>query len=446
MTTKHDIVIYADRLVTMNPKRDVIKNAVVGIQGDRISYIGTNEKIEATKTIRKNDSILIPGLINTHTHVPMTTMRGIADDFPLMKWLEHYIFPVEAKFASEEFVYWGTKLAALELISSGTTTICDMFYYIGSIARACDESGIRALIAGDCSLAYLQHLNMEERLEKGLELNQKYHEEFKKYKRVKNILGPHSAYSINEKYLKKISDLAIKNDMPISMHIAETKDEKEIIEKKFGKKINTTVQYLYDIGFLEAKVLSVHTIWVNEDDQNILAKKNVHVAHCPQSNLKIASGIAPIDHMLDKGIVVALGTDGPASNNDMILWEDMTLAAILHKGNRHNPTLIPAKKAFEMATIDGAKALWMEKEIGSIEVGKKADLVLVNASSPHQMPNSENVYSQLVYSTKSSDVQTVIIDGNIVYEDRVYKTLDQTEIYTHAKKIRTDIDQFLSTR
>jgi len=441
----YDISIYADRLVTMNSKRDVIKHGYVGIKGNRIEYIGS-DPIAAHKTIKKNDSILIPGMVNTHTHVPMTIMRGIADDMQLMHWLENYIFPTEAKFVNEEFVYWASKLAMMELIASGTTTFCDMFYFMNAIAKATNEAGVRAVLSGDCSLAYLQHLSVEERLERGLELNQQYTEEFKKFPTVKNALGPHSAYSVDEKYLRKISDLAQKNDLMISMHIAEIENEADVIHKKFGKKISTPIQYLDEIGFFEARVLSVHTIWPNEKDQTILLEKNVHVAHCPQSNLKISSGIAPIPQMLDKGIVIGLGTDGPASNNDMILWEDMTLAALLHKGFSRNPTVLPAQKVFEMATIDGAKALWLDNEIGSIEVGKKADLVLIDTSKPHQNPPSQNVYSQLVYSAKSSDVDTVMIDGKLVFEDRKYTTLNCDEILDYAKKTRLDVDQFLKQR
>lgn len=234
--------------------------------------------------------------------------------------------------------------------------------------------------------------------------------------------------------------------IPISIHVAESENDKNLIEKLSGEKIRSSIQYLDDIDFFQGNVLSVHTIWTDEKDLHILAEKNVHVAHCPQSNLKIGSGIAQVEKMIEKGIVVGLGTDGPASNNDMILWEEMNLAAILHKGKMLDPTLIPAQKAFEMATIDGAKALWMDKEIGSIEVGKKADLVLVDTSTPHQFPPSENVYSQLVYSTKSSDVDSVIVDGVVLYENKKFLSLDQKEIYTEAKDIRLKIDEFVRQR
>lgn len=442
-----DIAIYVDRLVTMNSKRDVIFDAVVGISGNIISFIGSNQQINAKKTIRKTDSVLMPGLVNTHTHVPMTLMRGVADDFKLMDWLQNYIFPIESKFVSEEFVYWGSKLAALELISSGTTTFCDMFYHTPSIGKAMDQAGMRALLAHDCGMPYLQHLSQDERLEKGLELSAQYYQEFKKYDRLKIALGPHSPYSVsNKKYLRKISELAQELNIPISIHIAETKYDVDIIEKSTGEKMRSSIQYLHDIDFYDARVLSVHTIWTDEKDLEILAKKNVHVAHCPQSNLKLGSGIAAIEKMIEKGIVVGLGSDGPASNNDMILWEEMNLAAILHKGKTLDPTVIPAQKAFEMATIDGAKALWMDKEIGSVEVGKKADLVLVDTSSPHQYPPSQNIYSQLVYSTKSSDVDSVVIDGQVVYENKKFLTLNQSEIYSQTKEIRNKIDHFIKSK
>jgi 5-methylthioadenosine/S-adenosylhomocysteine deaminase len=442
-----DLLLKPGRVVTMDGDRRVLCDAVVGVRGSDIAYVGpADERFTADEVVEQADSILIPGMINAHTHVPMTLMRGLADDLALMDWLQNHIFPTEAQFVNEEFVYWGSRLAALELFQCGVTTFCDMFYHGDQVARAAQDAGIRAMIGADISQAYLQDLSPSERIERGIALHEKYMKMFQSYDLVTYALGPHSPYTASPEFLSTIRQEALDQNISIIMHIAETQHEKAMIEENFGIKIDSPIMHLQDMGFFEPHVVSIHTVHATDQDLKVLQKNNVGVVHCPQSNLKLGSGLARVPDMLEQGIAVGLGTDGAASNNDLVLWEEMSLAAMVHKGVHQDPTLVTAEQAFAMTTCEGAKVLGMQDQIGSIEVGKKADLAWVDTRSFHQIPAASNVYSQLVYSTKASDVFHVWVNGQCKMKDRQVLDQDQQEICAYAVQKRQTIDSFLAKR
>lgn len=439
-----DFLVTRGTVVTMDAQRRVIENGAVAIRGPDIVAVGPAEELERryrpAQQVRVEGRLVLPGLINAHTHAAMALYRGVADDLALEEWLRNYIFPLEAEHTTAEFVYWGTKLAALEMILAGTTTFADMYYFEEQVARAASEAGLR-VVAGETILDFPapDFATPQESLE--------YAEEFIKRWRdhplVVPAAAPHSAYTCSAETLKAAAALAERTGTPLLVHLAETRDEVEESEQRHGI---TPVEYLFALGVFGPRVLAAHCVWVNQSDRALLAQEGVACVHNPSSNMKLASGIAPVDALRTAGVTVALGTDGPAgSNNDLNLFEEMDLAAKLQKVSSRDPRALPAEAALAMATTEGARALGLEQEIGSLEPGKRADLIVLRRDAPHAFP-AYDVYSQIVYSLKAADVESSFIHGRWVMKDRAVLTLDERAILAQADRFATEIRETLSRR
>ena len=425
---KADILVHNGTILTMDSQNNIIHNGMVAISGSTISYIGKDKKdsIKAKKELDIQGGLILPGLINSHTHAAMTLFRGLADDLPLMDWLNNYIFPVESKMDAD-FVRVGTLLACAEMIMSGTTTFCDMYLFEEEVARAAKEAGMRSVVG---EVIYDFPSPNYGILEKGFIYTEELIERWKKDPLINIVVEPHSLFTCGEELLVKANDLALRRGVPLIMHLSETKEEVKEIEQKFGKR---PVQHLKDLDLLGSHLILDHCVHINESEIELLAENNVRVVHNPESNMKLASGIAPVPVMIAKGITVGLGTDGCASNNNLDLFGEMDMAAKLHKVNNLDPTVMNAQTLVEMATIDGAKVLGLEKITGSLDVGKRADLIVIDTNTPHLVP-MYNPYSHLVYAANGHDVRHSIIDGNIVMEDRKLLTLDVEDIIGRSKE------------
>jgi 5-methylthioadenosine/S-adenosylhomocysteine deaminase len=425
---KADILVHNGTILTMDRQNNIIHNGMVAISGSTISYIGKDKKnsIKAKKDLDTQGGLILPGLINSHTHAAMSLFRGLADDLPLMEWLHNYIFPVEGKMDAD-FVRVGTLLACAEMILSGTTTFCDMYLFEEEVARAAKETGMRSVVG---EVIYDFPSPNYGTLEKGFIYTEALIERWEKDPLINIAVEPHSLFTCGEELLRKANDLALKKGVPLILHLAETKEEVNEIEKRFQKR---PVQHLKDLGLLGSHLIVDHCVHINKSEIELLAENKVCIVHNPESNMKLASGIAPVPDMKAKGITVGLGTDGCASNNNLDLFGEMDMAAKLHKVNNLDPTVMNAQTLVEMATIDGAKVLGLEKITGSLEVGKRADLIVINTNKPHLVP-MYNPYSHLVYAANGHDVTHSIIDGNIVMEDRRLLTLDVEDIIERSKE------------
>src|SRR5688572_16571718 len=437
-----DLLVLNGTLVTMDDKRRVIEDAGVAIKGSRIVAVGTRRDIvrryTAGQTIDARGKIIIPGLINGHTHIPMTLFRGLADDLDLQDWLTKYIFPAEAKNVSEEFVRAGTLLGLAEMIRGGTTTYCDMYYFEDAIADETAKAGVRGVL-GETIIDFPVADNKTNA--EGMAYVEKFVSRWKGHDLVIPAIAPHAPYTVSEAHLKAVRAFSDRTGAPIVTHISETKRELDDSVKDKGA---SPVAYLERIGFLNDRVIAAHMVWPQGTDISILKKRGVGVVHNPQSNMKLASGVAPVPKFISEGVFVGLGTDGAASNNDLNMWEEMDTVAKLHKVFSGDPKVISAKQAFELATIRGAQALHLEKEIGSLEAGKRADILIIDRDTLNQIP-LYNIYSDLVYATKASDVQTVIINGRIVMRDRRLLTLNETTVKTEARALRDKIIKSLQS-
>jgi len=431
--TKADLLILGGTIVTMDKQRRVIRDGAIAIAQGRIAAVGDRAEIQkrytSAETIDATNKIIIPGLINGHTHIPMTLFRGLADDLDLQEWLTKYIFPAEAKNVNEEIVRVGTRLGLLEMIRGGTTTYCDMYYFEDAIAEETAMAGVRAVL-GQTLIDF--PAPDHKTFEAGLAYTEKFVKRWQGHELIVPAIAPHAPYTVSEEHLKAARAFADRTGSPIVIHVSETKTEVEDSIKAKGQR---PVDYLRRIGFLNNKVIAAHVVWPSDQELRILKELGVGVVHNPQSNMKLASGVAPVPKMLAQGLLVGLGTDGAASNNDLNLWEEMDTTAKLHKVFSGDPKILSAQQALEMATIFGARALHLDKEIGSIETGKRADLVIVYRHPLHQLPLA-NIYSDLVYATKASDVQTVIINGRVVMRDRQVLTLNEAEIKKQALTLR----------
>jgi 5-methylthioadenosine/S-adenosylhomocysteine deaminase len=405
----------------------LIEKGYIVIAGNLIEEIGAGEAPAGHYDQRLNghEQMALPGFINAHTHAAMTLLRGYADDLPLMEWLENKIWPLEAKLTGED-IYWGTMLAIVEMLKSGTTCFADMYFFMDDVALAVEKTGIRAVLARGMVGVGPEN---EQAITESRELAGKWNG--KANGRIKFILGPHAPYTCPPDYLKRVMELAEELKVGVHIHLAETAGECADIKRMYGK---TPVAHLESLGLFEHEVLAAHCVHLSEQDIEILAKYQVGVAHNPESNMKLASGIAPVPEMLEAGIPVALGTDGASSNNNLDMLQEMRTCALLHKVHTSDPTVIPAYQALKMATTNGAQALRLNAEIGQIKVGMKADIILVNIGEAHFLPCYDLV-ANLVYSGQAADVNTVIIDGNIIMQDRVIKTIDEKEVLTQAKRI-----------
>jgi 5-methylthioadenosine/S-adenosylhomocysteine deaminase len=436
-----DLIVAGGTVVTMDASRRVIEDGAVAVRGDTVTAVGPrseiNERYETAKTIDANGDIVMPGLINGHAHAAMSLFRGLADDLSLNDWLQKYIFPAEARNVNEDFVVWGTRLGVLEMLRGGITTYADMYYFEDAVARVTKEAGMRGVL-GETIIDFPAPDNKT--LDQAFRYTQDYLNHWKNDPLIVAAVAPHSIYTCSEKTLQDSAALARRNGAPILIHIAEAPFELEQSRAKHGM---TPVGYLGSIGLLGPDVVGAHCIWVNAADISTLAHFDVGCIHNPSSNMKTASGVMPLLDMLAGGVRVGLATDGAASNNNLDLFEEMDLAAKLQKIARMDPRALPAEQVVEMATIGGARALHLEKQIGSLEPGKKADLIAVETNVPHAAP-MYNVYSQLVYALKASDVKTVIVAGREVIEDRKAKTLDEKEILAKAQEYRSKIEASLS--
>ncbi len=432
-----DIVIVNGTVVTMDKGRRVIENGAVAIRGDKIVAVGptavVTKNLTAKRTIDARGKVVIPGLINTHTHVPMGLFRGISDDLDLQEWLTKYIFPAEAKNVDEKFVRAGTRLGLAEMIRGGTTTYCDMYYFEDAIADETKKAGMRAVL-GETVLDFPAPDNKT--WETAISYTERFIKKWQNDSLIVPAIAPHAPYTVSQEHLLAARDVSKRLNAPLVIHLAEANTETEFIQQKH--KGMRPIEFVDSIGFLTDKTIAAHVIQANDSELDILKRRGVGIAHNPQSNMKLAAGTAPIPAMLRRDLPVGLGTDGAASNNDVNMWEEMDTAAKLHKLTSGDPKTLPAEMAFEMATIRGARALHLDDLIGSLEVGKRADIAIVDLDSLNQTPYF-NIYSALVYSTKATDVRSVIINGRLVMLDRRLLTLNETAIKVDANRYREKI-------
>ena len=427
-----DLIIHDAMILTMNPQFKVYVDGAIVIKNDRILAMGDTseilQKYSAREIMDGSGKLIMPGLINTHTHVPMSIFRGYADDLPLQEWLYDYIFPVESEFVNSENVTLGTKLAMAEMIRSGTTTFNDMYYHIEDIARVVEQVGLRAVLSE--GLIDFPAPNSPTPAD-GLKTSEKLIKKWGKHPRITISVSAHAPYSCSAELIQNAKALADKYQVPFNIHVAETRKEFDQTMKDFNL---TPVGYLDQLGVLGPNVIAAHGVHLTPEDIDILAQRGVSVAHNPECNMKLASGVAPIPELMKAGVKVGLGTDGVASNNDLDLFNEMNTAAILHKLNSLDPTVLDAQSVVHMATMGGARVLGMEKEIGSLEPGKKADMILLDMMQPHAHP-IYNIYSLLVYSMKAADVETVLVDGKFIMRDRKLLHLDEKSIYGKIEEV-----------
>jgi 5-methylthioadenosine/S-adenosylhomocysteine deaminase len=442
--TRVDAIWSARYIVTMDAQHRVIENGAVAVQGDHIVEAGVradiDKKYRAAQRLDRPDAILAPGLINTHTHAAMALFRGIADDMKLQDWLQKFIFPAEAKNVDREFVRWGTRLGLLEMALSGTTSYTDMYYFEDTVAEVTKEAGMRGVLSEtvigfpapdyktpQATLAFLE-------------------EYLKKYANdplVVPAVAPHAVYTVPDDILKASRELANRYQKPLNIHLSETKTENDDLYKK--RKLTPT-GLLDSLGVLNGWTIAAHGVWLNDADLKILKARGTGLAHNPSSNMKLASGVAPVVKILSLGIPMGLGTDGVAgSNNDHNMFEEMDLAAKLQKVTTGDPQALPAEQAFAMATITGAKALRLDGMIGSLEKNKRADMIFISLSGAHAIP-LYNLYSQLVYALKGSDVTDVMVNGKQIVKDRKMLTLDSRSIFAKAVEYQERVKKSLGLK
>ena len=433
-----DIVIKNGTVLTMNQENTLIEGGVVGVNADTISYIG--KKIEdnfaSKKVIDADGGIVLPGLINGHTHAAMSLFRGLADDLPLMDWLTRYIFPVESRMDAD-FVYTGTLLACAEMILSGTTTFCDMYLFEADVAKAAKKAGMRCLVG---EVLYDFDSPNYGPLESGFRVTESLIQTWQDDPIVSIAVEPHSLFTCSPDLLQEANRLALKYRVPMITHLAETVSEVNDIKERYGR---TPVEHLEALGLLGSHLIADHCVHLDNHEIQLLAQHGVKAIHNPESNMKLASGIAPIPKMLAMGMTIGLGTDGCASNNNLDLFTEMDMAAKLHKLSTMDATAMDALTVLKMATIEGAKALGLESIIGSLEEGKKADIIIVDVKKPHLTP-MYNPYSHLVYAARGNDVSHSIIDGKLLMEGRKLLGLALDEIMEQAREKSADVLRWLS--
>ncbi|MDT8304881.1 MAG: amidohydrolase [Anaerolineae bacterium] len=434
-------------VVTMNAAADVFEDGAVAVRGDTIVGVGPAAEMmaayEADEVLHNERQVIMPGLVNAHTHVPMTLMRGLNDDLRLDVWLG-YLMPVEREFVTPEFVKLGTRLACAEMIRSGVTSFADMYYFEGAIAEATAEIGMRALL-GQTILIF--PAPDAENYEEGLIRCRRFIEKWKEHRLIEPAVAPHAWYTATPELLRACADLARSYDVPLHTHIAETALE---VENSKHENNMPVVPWNARHGILETKLLAAHCVHLDRGEMYDLKKAGAGVAHCPSSNLKLASGLARVGDMLAMGLNVGVGTDGPASNNDLDMFHEVHLAALLAKTVSNDPTILPARQALEVATIGGARAIHLDHLTGSLEAGKRADLITVNMDTIHNWPhfrsNPEAVYSRLIYATKSGDVRDVMCNGQWLMRDRVLLTVDEERAMAEAAEVAAAIDRFVNER
>ena len=441
---KIDLIVKGDYVVTMDAAANVHENAAVAIDEGVIVAIGRAADIEAAypaaNTLSGENRIVMPGLVNGHSHAAMTLLRGVADDLALMDWLNNYIFPAEVEFVDAEFVRIGTELACWEMVRGGTTTFVDMYYYPDTIAEVVDQCGMRALIS---ATVIDQRSPDAEGADDSIAKGVGFIERWKgKNSRITPIFGPHANYTLDAAQLKATREAAMELGVPISIHLSESPFEVQYSKDTYG---TTSIELFESIGFFEGPTIAAHVVWPTEAEIPILANREVGVIHNPTSNMKIASGIAPITDMLAAGVRVGIGTDGAASNNDLDLWEEMRLAALLQKVDQMNPEVLSATTVLGMATSGGATAIGLGDTIGSLETGKRADLIQVAFDDVHHVPTYD-VISHLVYVTDEQDVVSVVVDGKVLMQERAFLTIDTARVAEEARALAGRIQAALEQR
>ena len=431
-----DLIIVGGTVVTMNGSGDVIVDGAVAVEGYAIVAVGSRADVSrafvAETTIDASGTLIVPGLINAHTHAPMVLFRGLADDLQLMDWLENHIFPAERAHVDEEFVLVGTRLAALEMLLSGTTTFVDMYYFEEQVAQAASEAGLRAVV-GETIIGIPAPDNAS--VDEALAYTERFLERWRDDPLITPAVAPHSAYLLEPEGLKASRALADRFGAPLLIHLSEAEPEQEVVRARFGK---TPTEHLRDLGVLGPRLLGAHGVHLNASDRKLLLDAGAGVTHCPESNMKVSAGRAPVPQMLAEGMRLGLGTDGAASNNDLDMFEEMLMAALLAKHGTGDPTAAPAAAVLEMATLGGARALGMESDLGSLEAGKRADIVVVSLAAPRLQPLYDPV-SHLVYAAKGADVRDVIVNGRIVVRERRVLTLDAAVVLADAERLSARI-------
>lgn len=438
-----DLIIYGDQLVTMDASSGMIAQGAVAIDEGIIIAIGSATDISAAysaiESLTGENRIVMPGLINGHSHAAMTILRGLADDLALQDWLKNYIFPAEVQFVDAEFVRIGTELACWEMIRGGTTTFVDMYYFPDVVADVVDRCGLRAMVS---ATVIDQRSPDAESAADSLRKGKGFIERWQgRSSRVTPIYGPHANYTLNEQQLRDTRSAANDNGVGISIHMSESPFELQYSKDTFGL---TSVEFFESIGFFDGLTIAAHMVWPTDAEIKILADREVGVIHNPTSNMKLASGVSPVAKMLAAGVRVGLGTDGAASNNDLDMWEEMRLAALLQKVDRMDPTALPASTVLSMATRGGASAIGLGDTIGSLEVGKRADVIQIAFDDVHHVPMYD-VVSHLVYVTDEQDVVSVVVEGNILMKERQVLTIDTERVALEAsmlaRQIRETIDE-----
>ena len=429
------LVVTNAHVLTMDAEGRAFPAGAVAIDGRDIAAVGAAADVAARfqgrETIDARGQVVLPGLINTHTHAPMVLYRGLADDLALMEWLQKYIFPAEAKTVSPEFVRAGTRLAALEMIQSGTTTYADMYYFEEEIARATREAGLRAVLGQTIIRFPVADARTPAA---GISRATAFVRQFRGDDLITPAFAPHAMYTLDGATLRAVIAAAGREQAPLLIHLAETREEVEIARKEHGA---TPVEYLDKLGFWSPPngttphVLAAHAVHLSESDISVLARRKVGVSHNPESNMKLASGTAPVPALRSARVPVGLGTDGAASNNDLDMFDAMRTAALLHKHESGDPRALPARQVLEMATVEGARALGLAGSVGSLEPGKRADLIVVGMTSARQTPLYDPA-SHLVYASRGDDVQTVIVNGRVLMRDRKMLTLDPAVVIAEA--------------
>ncbi|MEN6620038.1 MAG: amidohydrolase [Smithella sp.] len=436
-----DILILGGKLLLLDSNNTELDYSAIAINKNSILAIGQTrelvQKYKAKKIINAQDSLIMPGFVNCHTHAAMTCFRGIADDLELMDWLNNYIFPAEAKNVNKELAYWGSLLACAEMIKSGTTAFCDMYIFEDETARAAKQAGLRCLLGEVLFDFPSPNFNSPE---EGLDYTRMLIEKWQDDPLVNIIVEPHALYTCSPDLLDAAKKLADNYQVPLGLHLLENNYEREMLNEKFGK---DAVSFLKGLNYLNERLIAFHCVRFSKEDMQLFADYGCKVSHNPASNMKLASGIAPVPDMLKAGVTVGLGTDGCASNNTLDMIKEMSMAAKLHKVARLDPTVMDAKTVVRMATIEGAKTLCMGNITGSLEVGKKADIIIIGLNKPHLTP-IYNEYSHLVYAASSADVDTVIVDGKVIMENRKLLTLDETGIMDKVREIAIKIKKSLN--
>jgi len=448
MTKPVDLLLTNALILTMDEEMHQFEPGALAVNGENILAVGPEAEIRqswsAAQVVDCGNKVLMPGLINAHTHVPMTLMRGLADDLRLDVWLQGFMWPVEREFVSPDFVRLGTQLACAELIRTGVTCFADMYFFEESVAEATAQAGLRAV----CSQTVLKFPVADAvSFEDSLAAARGFIERWKGHTLITPSVAPHAPYTCTPEILRLTAQLAVEFDVPLHTHIAETALEVENMRRENGMPV---VPYVKKQGLFDAKVLAAHCVHIDDGEIRTLMHAGAGVSHNPSSNLKLASGLAPVVKMLEAGLNVGIGTDGPASNNDLDMFEEVRLAAFLAKTVSNDPTAVPAATALKMATCMGARAMHLGEVTGSLEVGKRADLILVDINSLHNSPHfrrdKDNAYAQLVYAGKAADVTDVMVNGKWLMHNRELLTLNEKELITAAQEYARKIDIFLIAR